>query len=57
LNNEKAFLGAVPRGRMLVLDLYSEMSPVWSRSDGFYGTDYVWNMLHNFGGRSGLYVQ
>ena len=53
----KAMLHAVPHGRMLILDLYSEDSPVWSRTESFYGTPFVWNMLHNFGGRSGMFAR
>lgn len=45
----KAVLGALPHGKMIVLDLYSETVPVWSNTNGFYGTNYIWNMLHNFG--------
>jgi alpha-N-acetylglucosaminidase len=53
----KALLHAVPHGKLLVLDLYSEDSPVWSRTDSYYGTPFIWNMLHNFGGRSGMFAR
>jgi len=51
----QAFLSAVPKGRLIILDLWAEQFPVWWRTDGFYGHDFIWCMLHNFGGRSGLY--
>ena len=51
----QAVLHAVPLGGLIVLDLWSETVPVWSQTDAYYGTPFIWNMLHNFGGRSGLY--
>jgi hypothetical protein len=33
----QAFLGAVPLGRMLILDLNTETGPVWNKFDAFYG--------------------
>ncbi len=45
----KALLGAVPDDRMLILDLWSERYPVWSRTDAYYGKPWIWCMLHNFG--------
>ncbi|XP_040851719.1 alpha-N-acetylglucosaminidase-like [Ochotona curzoniae] len=51
----KAVLRAVPRGRLLVLDLFAENQPVYSRSDSFQGQPFIWCMLHNFGGNHGLF--
>lgn len=45
----KAFLDAVPDEQMLVLDLFCERSPVWNRTQGFYGKPWVWNFVYNFG--------
>lgn len=55
---------------MVILDLYSEESPVWSwyalndnygkgafGSSPYFGVDFIWNMLHNFGGRAGLFAR
>lgn len=36
---------------VLSLDLYSDVSPVWSRTSSYYNTPFIWNMLLNFGGR------
>ncbi len=51
----KAFLQAVPRGRLVVLDLHSEKHPIWQRTEGYYGTPWIWNVLHGFGGNRSMY--
>ncbi len=47
----RAFLGAVPDDRMLVLDLWGDRHPVWQARKGFYGKPWIWNVLYNFGGK------
>ncbi|XP_050319423.1 alpha-N-acetylglucosaminidase [Bactrocera neohumeralis] len=51
----KAFLLAVPLGKMLVLDLQSEQFPQYERTHSFHGQPFVWCMLHNFGGTLGMH--
>ena len=51
----KALFNAVPDEKLVVLDLDSEINPVWNRTEAFYGEQWIWNMLHNFGGRISLY--
>lgn len=51
----RALFDAVPEDRLVVLDLDSEIYPVWQRTEAFYGEQWIWNMLHNFGGRVSLY--
>ncbi|KAL3681211.1 hypothetical protein R1sor_024167 [Riccia sorocarpa] len=51
----QALLHSVPVGKMLVLDLFADVKPVWKRSDQFYGVPYIWCMLHNFGGNIEMY--
>jgi alpha-N-acetylglucosaminidase len=51
----KAFLNAVPKDNLLILDLFAEISPHWNVTQSFYDRNFIWCMLHNFGGRSGLY--
>ncbi|WP_407429480.1 alpha-N-acetylglucosaminidase [Arcticibacter sp.] len=51
----KALFSAVPEDKLIVLDLNSEVYPVWSRTEAFYGENWIWNMLHNFGGRVSMY--
>uniref|UniRef100_A0A0D9WAF0 Alpha-N-acetylglucosaminidase n=1 Tax=Leersia perrieri TaxID=77586 RepID=A0A0D9WAF0_9ORYZ len=40
----KALLHSVPVGRMIVLDLYAEVKPIWINSDQFYGVPYIWKV-------------
>jgi alpha-N-acetylglucosaminidase len=51
----KALFSAVPEDKLVVLDLDTEMHPVWNRTEAFYGEQWIWCMLHNFGGRISLY--
>lgn len=51
----KALLHSVPVGKMIVLDLFADVKPVWKTSSQFYGVPYVWCMLHNFGGNVEMY--
>lgn len=51
----RALFDAVAEDRLVVLDLNSEVYPVWQRTEAFYGEPWIWNMLHNFGGRVSLY--
>ena len=51
----KALLDAVPDDHMLLLDLATEIEPVWKRTQAFYGKPWIWNMLHNFGGNISLF--
>ncbi|ESW20891.1 hypothetical protein PHAVU_005G023300 [Phaseolus vulgaris] len=51
----KALLHSVPLGKMVVLDLFADVKPIWKSSSQFYGTPYIWCMLHNFGGNIEMY--
>eukprot|EP00268_Persea_americana_P003409 TRINITY_DN11036_c0_g1_i2.p1 TRINITY_DN11036_c0_g1~~TRINITY_DN11036_c0_g1_i2.p1 ORF type:complete len:807 (+),score=156.57 TRINITY_DN11036_c0_g1_i2:225-2645(+) len=51
----KALLHSVPIGRMVVLDLFAEVKPIWISSEQFYGIPYIWCMLHNFAGNIEMY--
>lgn len=50
-----AFLKAVPIGRILVLDMQSEMNPQHQRTSSFHGQPFVWCMMNNYGGTMGMY--
>ncbi|GFT66398.1 alpha-N-acetylglucosaminidase [Nephila pilipes] len=50
-----AFLRAVPLGKMIILDLQSELYPQYHRLSSYYGQPFIWCMLHNYGGVTGLY--
>ncbi len=45
----QALVNAVPDEKMIILDLWSERFPVFSRTDSYYGKQWIWCMLHNFG--------
>ena len=51
----KALLEAVPNNKMIILDLAAEIEPVWKRTHAFYGKQWIWNMLHNFGGNISMF--
>lgn len=51
----EALLKAVPDDKMILLDLATEIEPVWKRTEAFYGKPWIWNMLHNFGGNTTLF--
>ncbi|MDN3582383.1 alpha-N-acetylglucosaminidase [Mucilaginibacter flavus] len=51
----KALLESVPNDHMIMLDLATEIEPVWKRTEAYYGKPWIWNMLHNFGGNIGLF--
>ena len=40
---------------MIILDLNSEQSPVWSSTEAYYGKPFIWCLLHNYGGTRGIY--
>ena len=48
--NIEAYLGAIPRGKVTILDYYTENVPVWKLTDSFFGQPYVFCYLGNFGG-------
>ncbi|KAG7021479.1 Alpha-N-acetylglucosaminidase, partial [Cucurbita argyrosperma subsp. argyrosperma] len=65
----QALLHSVSLGRLVVLDLYAEVKPIWIASEQFYGVPYIWKvtipffcsilmlrcMLHNFAGNVEMY--
>ncbi|XP_068641761.1 alpha-N-acetylglucosaminidase-like isoform X2 [Aristolochia californica] len=51
----QALLHSVPIGRLVVLDLFAEVKPIWHSSEHFYGVPYIWCMLHNFAANIEMY--
>lgn len=45
----QALLSGVEDDKMLILDLWAERYPIWSRTQSFYGKPWIWCMLHNYG--------
>ena len=52
--NIKAYLEAVPEGKVMILDYYTEHTPVWKNTESFYGQPYIFCYLGNFGGNTRL---
>ena len=50
--NVQAYLQAVPRGKVTILDYYTENIPVWTLTDSFFGQPYIFCYLGNFGGNT-----
>ena len=48
-------ISAIPLGRILLLDLASELEPIYTRTQGYFGHPFLWCMIENFGGNTRLY--
>lgn len=53
-STQKYSLTAVPAGRLIVLDLFSDGSPAFDSYSGYAPQDAVFCAIPNFGGRSGI---
>lgn len=51
----KAYLQAVPKDKLIMLDYFCDQTEVWKSTDSFYGQPYIWNYLGNFGGNTTLH--
>lgn len=51
----KNYLSGVPDDKLVILDLFGEEQPIWTKTNAFYGKPWIWCMLHNFGGHNPLY--
>ena len=51
----EAFLSKVPDDRMIILDLSSELSPIWDITNSYFGKPFIWCLLHNYGGTRAIY--
>lgn len=53
----QGIVDAVPRGHLVIGDMWCEFSPIWSTNDqfSFYDTPFIWGVLHNFGGNVGMW--
>ncbi len=50
----RALLRDVPDDRMIILDLANEAFHGWKAQHGFYGKEWIYSMIHNFGGNNPL---
>ena len=48
----KAYLTAVPKGKLLMLDYYCDKIELYRTTEKFYGNDFIWSYLGNFGGNT-----
>lgn len=48
----KAYLDAVPQGKMTMLDYFCDKTEVWKLTNSFFGQPYIWCYLGNFGGNT-----
>lgn len=51
----KAFLQDVPDNRMIIIDLANESFHGWKELDGFFGKEWIYSIIHNFGGRNQMF--
>lgn len=49
------YLSGVPDDKLIILDLFADEQPIWTKTKSFFGKPWIWCMLHNFGGRNPLY--
>ncbi|KAF0696646.1 Aste57867_12627 [Aphanomyces stellatus] len=54
LDRMEAYLTPLPKAHLIVLDLYSEVVPQWQKSSNYFGHDWIYCVLHNFGGSLGM---
>jgi len=50
----RAFLSRVPDDRMVILDLANELWHGWKAQEAFYGKQWIYSIIHNFGGNNPL---
>lgn len=51
----KNYVSDVPNDKLIILDLFADEQPIWTKTDAFYGKKWIWCMLHNFGGKNVLF--
>lgn len=53
----KGWIGAVPTGRLLLLDQTAEWTPLWSKFHdySFFGAPFIWCAMSSMGGTLGMY--
>ncbi|HTY57651.1 MAG TPA: alpha-N-acetylglucosaminidase TIM-barrel domain-containing protein [Bacteroidota bacterium] len=50
----RALISRVPGDRMIILDLANELFHGWKEHEGFYGKEWIYSIIHNFGGNNPL---
>ncbi len=49
-----AMIGAVPPGRLVLIDYVCENTELFRKTKAFYGAPFIWDYLGNFGGNTSL---
>lgn len=52
--NVKAYLDAVPKGKVAMLDYFCDEAEIYAMNENFYGQPYLFCFLGNFGGNTNL---
>ncbi len=55
-NPSSLLLAGLKKPNVLILDLHCESNPQWRRRNGFDGIPWVWNIISNFGGKTGVHA-
>ena len=50
-----ALLSGCPDDKMIILDLFATAKHHWTHTEAFGGKPWIWCMLHNWGGKQGMY--
>ncbi|KAG0341189.1 hypothetical protein BG004_006112 [Podila humilis] len=55
--NNRAYFAGIrdTNGTPFIMDLAAESIPVWDDTEGFYGHDFGWSVLNNFGAAQGMF--
>lgn len=51
----KAFLSKVPNDRMMIQDYANDRHKVWEKQEAFYGKQWTYGYVHNYGGSNPVY--
>ncbi|HAZ03379.1 MAG TPA: alpha-N-acetylglucosaminidase [Marinilabiliales bacterium] len=54
-NPSDKLLEGIDPEKALILDLFAEGRPNWSRRDCYTNTPWIWSMLQNFGNKTGMF--
>jgi len=48
----KAYIGSIPKGKLVMIDYFCEKAEVYRTTESFFGQDFIWSYLGNFGGNT-----
>ncbi|RJP67333.1 MAG: alpha-N-acetylglucosaminidase [Ignavibacteriales bacterium] len=51
----KALLSKIPDDRMIILDLANDIWHGWKKHDSFYGKQWIYSIIHDFGGTNRMF--